>query len=387
MIAEHYLKKLKGKIEKLSVAESLQGAKEILEAGPVDLILLDLTLPDSPMDATLSALADLTEAYSGSFVALSSLSTDDIARQAIENGAASFLGKQSIKAAAFEALLDDLAGPAADAETPASTTTAPSSSSPAPSTAGAAIGNEGAAASPGAGDLDPKKLASKLAHDALGWTANIAFRARAMAANPAVEDSEQLQADLENIRASVDAITSFIQGSRTLLIGELARAEGHSDEVDTIELGPWLNSAIERWKKTTRDKRLQIHTEAESSVSLRGGQAGRQLAQVLGAVLQNATLHAGRVEGPITLWIRETAPQGDLAMLEITDDGGPWHLEDPTTLGTALGTGAKRAPSAGLGLYNASRAISAMGGTLTMVERVDAPGAYAIRIALPIQRP
>ena len=392
MIAEHYLAKLKDRIRGIKVAESLTGMRAALDTGlsgtdSFDVVLLDLTLPDSPMEQTLQGLPQLTGQYSPKFVVMSSLGNEEVARRALEGGAAAFLAKQDIKADNLRRILDELHPVQGDAVL--GDAAEPNQASPKEHSAPLAVAPDHAAPvdGPDLEELDGKDLASKIAHDALSWVANVAFRASHIASDPAAQASKALMDDVASLRTSADALQSFISGARSLVNGELAIHEGTGPSpsaLETIELGPWLQHFAARWKKTTRNKRLAISTEAVSRVQVRGSSAPRRLAQCLSALLENADAHGQDQSGEVSVSIREEPIAGANASLTIIDDGGPWQVADPSLLGTPLGTGTPNAPSAGLGLFNARRGVESMGGALTFFERSDAPGAFGIRLVLPL---
>ncbi|MFT5732070.1 MAG: CheY-like chemotaxis protein [Planctomycetota bacterium] len=408
MIAEHYLKKVGDRIGRISHASSLQSATEALQELEIDVVLLDLTLPDSRLDETLEALKALTRAHTAPFVALSSLSSEDIARKACDNGAASFLGKQDLNAPAIHELLDELGFASAGQGPGSSPSGTTGEDSPIQSAAPTPVVSQPAAAPESLGEQEPSApaapstpaalaaLASQIAHDAMGWASNLAFRTRAMEADPAIQASEELQASLASIRASADALTSFISGARSLLLTELRLDGAAAAETEEVVLSSWLPAAALRWKKTTRDKHLDIHVEATSSVCVPKESGVKLLQQTFAALLQNARQHAARTDRPVRVYLRESSKvalnEGPNVAIEVIDDGGPWELDelDPalgsllgSSLGSPLVTGKKKSPSAGLGLFIATRAMKALGGALTIHERDDAPGAYAIRITLP----
>ena len=63
MIAEHYLGKLSDRVEAVTVVESVKGMRAALDSGGIDIVLLDLTLPDSSLEKTLGALDALRQEY------------------------------------------------------------------------------------------------------------------------------------------------------------------------------------------------------------------------------------------------------------------------------------------------------------------------------------
>ncbi len=393
MIAEHYLRKLSDRVQRTTVAENLKGMRAALDAAQsggaesFDVVLLDLTLPDSPMEETLGALAALTMQYDAKFVVMSSLGTDDIARRALDGGAGAFLAKQDISADRLREILDEVHPMQVVASEPTQAAGSPAGS-PAESPTTSVPDVRGTEANaPLAGQapepLDGPALASKIAHDALGWVANITFRASHLAADPAVQSSDSLMDDVASLRTSADALSSFISGARTLVNGEFAFGAEADPTTEAIDLPAWLPDTAARWKKTSRDKRLVLNVDATSTIQVRGSSAARRLSQCLSTLFQNAQSHALRGDGPIHVSLREEPSTGPNAVVTITDDGGPWKVADGSLLGTPLGTGEKGAPSAGLGLFNARRSVEAMGGALTFFERSDAPGAYGVRLVLP----
>ncbi|MEM8713616.1 MAG: response regulator [Planctomycetota bacterium] len=371
MICRHHLKKLKDRHSGVATAESLGEAREELAKQPVDLVLLDLTLPDSSLEETLDAIEELTRSHDARFVALSSLATDEVANRALKNGAAAFLPKQEMSADSLAELLDELrvAGPAAGAATAAEDASTPD---PEKVAAGAPV------------EMDARTLASKITHDALSWAANISFRASALARDEHIQASEKLSGDVASIRESTDALTSFVGGARTLFVTELALAqlEGNA-EFAPLDLADWLERTFQRWQRITRDKRLELSAETRSTAKVPTDAGERLLSQCLHSILENIPQHASRRSGPIAVRVAELAGTNSHAAIEITDDGGPWNVDDPATLGTALGTGVRKSSTAGLGLYTARRTLEALDGSLEINERPDAEGAYGIVLHLP----
>lgn len=377
MIAEHYLGKLGDRVERTAHAASLQEMRAQLETQPVDIVFLDLTLPDSPMEQTLAKIDALTARYGSKFVVMSSLGGDDIASMAIRRGALAFLPKQEINENALRAILDEVQP----------TLTAGASHRAVISSAAQEEDQEELPVDAHKGQehqtVDAGALASQIAHDALAWIANISFRASHIEADPQVQKSEELLADVASLRTSVEALTSFIHGSRALVHGELAALSPSNAASEPMELGPWLRAFTARWKKTQREKRMVFDIEVSSSVLLDGAPSARPLAQGLSALLQNISVHAARLDGPLTITLREEATADARVSIVMTDDGGPWQVADAERLGRPLEKGDHNPPRAGLGLFNARRDIESLGGGLSFFEREDSAGAYGIRLSLP----
>lgn len=374
MIAEHYLGKLSDRVEAVTVVESVKGMRAALDSGGIDIVLLDLTLPDSSLEKTLGALDALRQEYGPKFVAMSSLGDEEIAQRALNGGATAFLPKNAMGSEALSDVLDQV-HPVVLMDAPSDTRTSreqtPANQKP---------------VAVDAAPLDAAALGSKIAHDALGWVANVSFRATHLAADPAVQGSAALMKDVSSLRTSADALSSFISGSLKLLKNELVgqdRIEEAETAPELIELKHWLPDFVARWKKSSRDKQLTVRADALSDVQVRGPLGGRALSQCLTAFLQNVRDHGNCEDGPVLVTIAEEPASGRFATLIITDEGGPWSLSDARLLGTPLGTGEQNAPSAGLGLFNARRTIESLGGALTFFERPDSPGAYGLRLVLP----
>jgi DNA-binding NarL/FixJ family response regulator len=377
MIAEHYLGKLGDRVERTAHAGSLQEMRAQLETESVDIVFLDLTLPDSPMEQTLAKIDALTTRYGSKFVVMSSLGGDDIASMAIRRGALAFLPKQEINENALRAILDEVQPTlAAEASQRAEITSAAEKEGQEEWPSDAHEDQEHPTVDAGA-------LASQIAHDALAWIANISFRASHIEADPQVQKSEELLADVASLRTSVEALTSFVHGSRALVHGELAAASPSSAAPEPIELGPWLRAFTARWKKTQREKRMVFDIDVSSSVILDGAPTARPLAQALSALLQNISVHADRPDGPLSVILREEATADSRVTVVMTDDGGPWQVADGERLGRPLEKGDHNPPRAGLGLFNARRDIESLGGALSFFEREDSAYAYGMRLSLP----
>lgn len=78
----------------LDHAETLEAARERLSRGGIDIVLLDLGLPDSPLSETLSAVIEAFPQIP--VVVLTSLADTDFAVAAVQEGAQDFLSKDDL---------------------------------------------------------------------------------------------------------------------------------------------------------------------------------------------------------------------------------------------------------------------------------------------------
>ncbi len=77
----------------LLVVKSLQEAKEIINKNTIDLVLLDLNLPDSN---GINTLTELKKFYSGIIIILTSIDDEAVGLQAMELGADDFINKSDL---------------------------------------------------------------------------------------------------------------------------------------------------------------------------------------------------------------------------------------------------------------------------------------------------
>src|SRR5262245_1044078 len=75
-------------------ADSLRHATDVLDTGEVDLVVLDLGLPDSGLDVTYAALHDVAPEVP--VIVLTSHDDSDAAYQALADGAQDYLVKNEV---------------------------------------------------------------------------------------------------------------------------------------------------------------------------------------------------------------------------------------------------------------------------------------------------
>ena len=337
MIARRQLEKLGDRVRSVTEAASMEEARRALEEGDQDIVLLDLTLPDSPMDATIQAIGELAR-HGAPIVATSSLDEQDVREAVLAGGAAAFLGKARMVAEHLAATFDEVTGTGFEA--PA----------------------DPVAASPAAG-AEALRVASKLAHDANSWIANATFRLAAM--RPAAREDEQATAHLDSIEASLGALASIASGARGLVADEAAAVECEPITLDA--------ALLDGWRAPTGGSEVEVRVDRIPSVS-----ADRTaLATVLSILADNVSRHGG--EGPLGLELRPDPAAGEgLVRVLAEDSGGPWRVDGERDL-TELGTrGTRRTPTAGVGLHRARRLMQRMGGELEVLAAGD--GACTIRL-------
>ena len=337
MIARHHLRKLGDRVGSVTEAASMEETRRALREGDQDIVLLDLTLPDSPMDATIQAIGELAR-HGARIVATSSLDEQDVREAVLAQGAAAFLGKARMVAEHLATTFDEVTG----------------------TEVGAFVDPPASSLAAGAEAL---RVASKLAHDANSWIANATFRLAAM--RPAAREDEQITAHLDSIEVSLGALASIASGARGLV----------ADEASAVECEPiTLDAALlDGWRAPTGGGEVEVRVEGTPSVS-----ADRTaLATVLSILADNVSRHGG--EGPLSLDLRQGSAAGEEFVHVLAEDsGGPWRIDGERDL-TELGTrGTRRTPTAGVGLHRARRLMQRMGGELEVLAAGD--GAHAIRL-------
>lgn len=342
MIARHHLRKLGERVRTVTETASMAETRRAMEAGDLDVVLLDLTLPDSPMDATIQAIEELAR-HGVPIVATSSLDEQDVREAVLARGAAAFLGKARMVAEQLAATFDEVTG------------------------AGGAAGRapvNAPAPGPAAG-AEALRGASKLAHDANSWIANATFRLASM--RPAARGDDQATAHLDSIEASLGALASIAAGARGLV----------ADEAAAVECAPLTLDAtlLDGWRAPAGGGEVELHVEPIPSVS-----ADRTaLTTVLSLLADNVSRHG---EGDLLrLELRPGADAHEGFVHVVAEDsGGPWRVDGERDL-TELGTrGTRRTPTAGVGLHRARRLMQRMGGELEVLAAGD--GARSIRLTL-----
>ena len=346
MIARHHLRKLGERVRTVTETASMEETRSAMEEGDLDVVLLDLTLPDSPMDATIQAIEELAR-HGVPIVATSSLDEQDVREAVLARGAAAFLGKARMVAEHLAATFDEVTGEGG--------------------AAGRAPVNDpvaGPASGPAAG-AEALRAASKLAHDANSWIANATFRLATM--RSAARGDDQATAHLDSIEASLDAVASIAAGARGLV----------ADEAAAVGCAPLTLDAtlLDGWRAPAGCGEVELHVEPIVSVF-----ADRTaLTTVLSLLADNVSRHG---EGDhMRLELRPGADAGEGFVHVVAEDsGGPWRVDGERDL-TELGTrGTRRTPTAGVGLHRARRLMQRMGGELEVVAAGD--GARSIRLIL-----
>ncbi|MEM9378498.1 MAG: ATP-binding protein [Planctomycetota bacterium] len=354
-IVDFHLRRIAGGAFDVTVLARFEDAVEHLRSNATDFVLLDLTLPDSELEETLERIPELVE-RGPLVVAMSSLDGPEIGESARDHGASAFLAKSSITPERLARCFDVDAAPAG----PGAARSVPGGEPPSrgPSARGPSAGGPSAGGPSAAPDRpESARLVSKLAHDASSWLTNQTFRLAAMEASLDDIDRDALAAHVRSLRSSAEALAALIDGARSVAEDELTHLE-----VEPIDVSAWL-----------------AHREiAGPSRAIRVHASEIGLGRVFEALARNAAQH-GAADGP-RLRVVEGDADGDAGTVDVVDDGGPWDVEEPGRLPDPLVTGASEGARAGLGLYRARRWMERMGGNLTIVERSDAPGAYAVRL-------
>ena len=350
MIARHHLRKLGERVRTVTETASMEETRRALEEGGLDVVLLDLTLPDSPMDATIQAIEELAR-HGVPIVATSSLDEQDVREAVLARGAAAFLGKAHMVAEHLASTFDEVTGEG-------------SGVGGAPAEATVSVPAPGPASGPAAG-AEALRAASKLAHDANSWIANATFRLATM--KPAARGDDQATAHLDSIEASLGAIASIAAGARGLV----------ADEAAAVECAPLTLDAalLDGWRAPAGCSEVELQVAQVPSVSA----DRRALTTVLSILADNVSRHGG--DGPLRLELCSGAEAAEGFVHVVAEDsGGPWSVDGERDL-TELGTrGTRRTPTAGVGLYRARRLMQRMGGELEVLAAED--GARSIRLIL-----
>lgn len=342
-IARRHLGKLTDLVSSVETAEDLAGALGALEgAGPAfGVVLLDLTLPDSPLEATVEGLGRLAALGGAPVIAMSSLDTEDVRRRVRDAGAAGFLSKLRLGPSGMREAIAGALGSAPPEPSDPGQPWAPTRPSDA---------------------FDPVAIASRLAHDAGSWLTNATFRLAAIRTEAEAAGADATLQHVAAIDASISALGDAIRGSRTLVL----------DEITAMD--PTATSLAETLPSLVRSGPVggamgEVHGQGEPVLADAGA-----LATLSTIVLDNAS----RARAGKRCTVRFDLEEHNLV---ITDDGGPWEVSSPEGLGTCGYRGRADSPQPGLGLFRARRLMERMGGRLTIEPRFDAPGAYALRLA------
>lgn len=359
-IAQYHLRKLVGRVGSVQTCATLGAAEEHLEKHHVDLVLLDLTLPDSPLEGTIESLRRLTERFSARFVALSALDAPEVRERVQAQGALAFLPKGELSAERLGALLNAEASPP-----------------PEPREAGEGVDQREAQLPPDAPDptgdatpLEVRELASKISHDASSWLANLTFRISALRAELGTTGSEAANAHLNSLAASAEALEALIRGARTVVNDELSELD-----LSEIELGPWLDEFGVVWSTASGHQGIELGTEGLPRVMA----DDHGLAQVVHALLDNTRAY-GRQTDPMRVTFRPLdAGSPHHACVEMHEEGAPWNVKHLERLLKPLTKGDRSSTRPGFGLFRAKRWMERMGGTLQLVA-TEGGGAPSLRL-------
>ncbi len=316
-------------------------------ANPADLVLLDLTLPDSLPEATLERVAEFVGSGAAVLV-LSALDDPEVAEAAQAAGALGFLEKGKISSERLAEAMDK-----AGARGPAPQDAAPE-----------------APPRRELGPDHPQRLAAQLVHDGKSWLTNHSFRLAALkrAAGPEAEGL------IEGLSDTAQALADLLDAGRGLVVDETTPVE-----LASVDLAPWVAAWKKRRSTGGAAADVRVQTPDGSPLILTCCPAGLEV--TLGALVENAEQAAG--DGPVVvdLWATVAADGG--VQVEVTDGGGSWGAEDAGRLTDAFQKVERGSTRAGLGLYRARRWMERMGGSLDLVPREDTPGAMTVRLCFP----
>ena len=325
-----------------SVTE-LAAARAALGSEKIDVVFLDLSLPDSALDETIDAIGSLAQARTGvRVVAMSALDDASVESRVLANGAAGFVAKSAMSQETLGQFLGD--GVAAEAsaglvETPV--------------------------ASP---DSETGAAMKKLAHDAHTWIANATFRLSALRTiqdQRDADDEEQLEPHLESIELSLDGLTHHVRAARAFADDCL-----HDRAPREFSLEERMDGLVEACRAHGSYESLSVEASALPESFFADED---QVRCVLDVFMENACVHGKPRERRV---LSVCGVPGENAVA-LTDDGGSWNVPRIGSLGVAGFRGNSRSPRAGFGLFRARRVLESSGGSLTF-EEVE-PGSGAIR--------
>ena len=366
-ILRGHVGRLGGRVAEVVHVERVVDGLERHRAEPADLVLLDLTLPDSPPAETLRRVDDFVRGGAVVLV-LSALDDPEAAATARAAGALEYVDKAKISAERIEQALDSAAveapaAPGEAAEHAAAPRPAPTSG---PASGPASGPTSGPAAQEAPGHDDPRVLAAQLVHDAKSWLTNHSFRLAALKRSAGPE----LAGLVEGLSDTARALDELLDGGRGLVMDETTPVDA-----GPVELRSWLAGWIAR--RSSGPEAAEIREIAPGPpLTVTASAAG--LETVVGALIHNAEQASpGR---PVNVAVRAATPVDGWVDLELEDDGGPWAVTDPGGLTTAFQKGDRGSTRAGLGLYRARRWMERMGGSLELIPREDVPGAMSVRL-------
>ncbi len=359
-IIRFHLQSQAERVGDVAACTRFEEALERVQAAAPDLVLLDLTLPDSDLDETLERIPEIV-ASGATVVAMSSLGTPEIAETARARGAAAFVAKSDLATQGLGRLLDVMDGE--------------------PSVTGRVPTSAPAAPAPDSVDTTLATIAARLAHSANSWLTNQAFRLAALDAlgdgPPGETDSPAgLREHVASLRQSTDALTDIVEAAR-----EIVNDEATSAAVRSVDLSAWIGTFAAAYLPAKGSHVVDVEPPTEPLL-VAASVAG--LAVVFEGLLANAAVLRSGEDGPgrrrIRVEVRTETPGRGRTTIDVTDDGGAWggRPEEPIVTGDALGT------RDGFGLVRARRWMERMGGALEIVERPDVPGAFLVRLTFAV---
>lgn len=369
-IARHYLAKLGGRVESVETCSSLAAAESHILGGRFELMLLDLTLPDSMLESTIEAIANLSKG-TAKIVAMSSLDVPEIRQKVQDHGAAAFLSKTKLNDKSLTELFDrlDAAG-------------LPAATNPKPAIAAAKAAVKVAMPD----GVDAKFLASKLAHDTNSWIANAAFRVAVLRQHGEMAGCPEGQDHLDSISKSLDAIASMVSGSRAVLVDEMTPLR-----LEAIDLQQRFPKLVDLWRISFPKQSITVDHSGLPMVAA----DDTALSALFAILANNAVTHGGQNQGAALRIAQGPTPEGqtpegrtperasnpeEFVTVTVADSGGPWEIAHPGRITDPTFRGDPASAHPGLGLYRAKRWMERMGGGLEIVERDDVPGAYAAHL-------
>lgn len=328
--------------ETVRFVTDLAATRATLATEETDLVLLDLSLPDSTLDETIEAIGSLARTRDGvRVIAMSALDDADVKERVIANGAAGFLAKNGLCQEALEASLGQC--------------------NALPTTL------DSVEAVPTRGDADSAvgPAFTQLAHDAHTWIANATFRVSALRRLEERNGSDEgvdLAPHLDSIELSLDGLTHHVRAARALAL------DGLRDWVPrTFSLDQRLDGIVEECRRRG----------AYDSVVVRGDALPETIHADVGLVrcvldvfMENVSVHGAPRERR-TLTVSGVPEENAIAL---SDDGGPWGVPRISNLGTAGFRGDRRSPRAGFGLFRARRLLTSTGGSLAFDETSEGSG-------------
>jgi signal transduction histidine kinase len=326
----------------VSVADRLSSGLEHLRERGADLVLLDLSLPDSNGLATFDTLH--AAAPSTPVVVLSGLADETVAVTAVHHGAQDYLVKGQVDGGA---LLRSMRY---------------------------AIERQRLEAARVELERQRDEFFSSVSHDLRTPVAAIKAAIGVVLANEPANMSAPLHRLLGNIDLAADELTRLIEDLLEIARLQAGRVTLWRSAVDLRDVVARAVVAIEPLAEE-RDQTLEVRQPEEPVVAEVDGD---RLGRVLRNLLANAQKY-GREQGSIVVALQDGAEQ---VRISVTDDGPGIPVEEQSRIFERFyRVGGSAAVGSGLGLAIARGLVELHGGTLTVQ---SAPGAGStFTVALP----